>query len=146
MILAGRDILYRSSNLMELYSKLENMAFDYVCSRQVIEEEYYEKSISGKWGKVPFGYFMCRKSDDKITVYYKYKSVGYIYTTIEIKKIIAFTLIKPDRRVFENTEISSGVPLEGDERTFLEISSRWTDVHQELLKKLEPKDEEDTVA
>lgn len=80
----------------------EKIALNFITQREGDQygEKFYEKSKSGKWGRVPFGYFVCRGSNKtKFTIYRKYYQCGYIYSSVKIDKVCSFEYAKLETEI-----------------------------------------------
>jgi len=131
MIIAKKDrkykVIYENNNLRELLRHIEEIAFDFLLSNEVQDEKYFKKSKSGYYKSHKMGYFMVA-GYDKITIYNKYIDKGYLYNSIEVKKIITYILIRPIRRL-------PAVYYENEWESDLYKSQYFADVHKELLLK-----------
>jgi hypothetical protein len=135
--ISGRNkIIFKSEDVRELMRKLEELAHTYLCTLQVQDEKYYKKSESKRWGKVPAGYFMVSKYD-KIIIYHKYISLGYIYNSTVVDKIISYSLIRPTPR--DNNIIVLDSILYGINCEAIDIKIRlWADIHKNIIKDENP--------
>lgn len=128
MIIAKFDkkykVIYENNNLRELFRKLEEIAFEYVLQHEVQPEKYFKKTKSGFYKTHKMGYFAV-SNWDKITVYEKYNSKGYIYNEIKVRKLITYLLIRPP--LAQNVQ-----EREWDENKFLEKLALFQNVHKEL--------------
>jgi hypothetical protein len=122
-------ILLKSGNLREMQQEAENLTWDFVFARSVIDKKYFKKSRSGQWGNVPEGFFVVSKPG-KYTIYEKKIKAGYLFNRVVIKKHISFFIIEPEGRIFENIERGNYFDAcEQKQRLFFEI-------HEEVAKKL----------
>jgi len=92
----GYKVIYESKCIRELWRKLEEMAIDYLLKLEVQDEKYFKKSKSRGWTSHPYGYFLV-KGQDKLNIYHKYISKGYIYNSTVIEKLITFILVRPQK-------------------------------------------------
>ena len=118
-------IICNNSNISFLINKLENIAYDYVSKFEIIPFEFYKKSKSRKWGKVPDGYFMV-SDKNKINIYQKNYIYGWIYGAINIRKVATFYLIKPEK-VFRPIEYITKNIMETDDRIEM-----FKDIHVDI--------------
>lgn len=119
-------IICKSKCIRFLRHELEQLAFDYSNKYQVIPFEFYEKSKSRNWGKVPLGIFMIYKPN-KITVYRKSIRGGWLYNSIHIEKLCVFSLIEPEK-IIESYEYEITMSVESKKQYF-------TKVHQDIINK-----------
>lgn len=131
MIIAKYDkkykVIYENNNLRELFRKLEEIAFEYVLQHEVQPEKYFKKTKSGFYKSHKMGYFAV-SNWDKITVFEKYNSKGYIYNEIKVRKLITYILIRHDG---PRRQHAFGLN-EWDENKYLEKLALFQNIHKEL--------------
>ncbi len=92
-------IIFKSSCVRELRDNLEKIALDYKNTFEVGDNVFYRKSKSKKFGWCPYGFF-CIAQKNKISVFHKYVSKGYLYNADQIDKIMSFTLVEPSKKKY----------------------------------------------
>lgn len=91
------DCIRSILNFNEAVWLVEATALNFIRNKQgeVYNDIFYDKSKSGKYGKCPMGYFVCKGSKSvKYTIFHKFIDEGYIYNTIKIVKICSFEICK----------------------------------------------------
>jgi hypothetical protein len=123
-------VIYKSNNLNELFRKVEELAFVFLNTFQVQPEKYFQKSKSHKWGWVPYGFFMVSRFD-KVIIYKKEQLKGYIYNCDSVRKIISFSIVRPESR--EIPEIEKDYDLINDAVNYK--INKWEIIHNTIQKK-----------
>lgn len=133
MIIANKgkkyEVVYKSACVRELQDMLENLTWDYVLEREVIEKKYYKKSVSGKWGKVPLGFFVVAQFD-KLTIYRKFIKYGIFYNSVCIEKAISFLLVAPEKRIFVGPEKNGRYIEFADEK-----NNDFAQIHSDIINR-----------
>lgn len=89
----------KSFCVRELMDSLEKIAHDYISLFQKTDLKFHKKSLSGKHGKHPLGYFMT-SGRNKITIYNKITSNGWVFAG-HLIKICSFYLVPPKCKAVE---------------------------------------------
>lgn len=126
----GYKTILKTKNVSELWRGLEECAYDYLSRLQVQDEQYHPKSLSGKWGKHPFGYFMVY-NPGKITIYHKRLAPGYLYNSVKVDKVVSFFAIEPTKKEYQF--------LPRDEVAIqdfiMEKQNEWRVIHDDIEKR-----------
>jgi hypothetical protein len=91
-------VVYRSENIRELQRKIEEICHIHLQQFEICDEQYY-KTVSKKYTRCPFGYFVI-PGENKLTIYHKYIDRGYLYNSVAIDKVMTFYLVAPSKREF----------------------------------------------
>lgn len=128
-------VFYKNDNLRELQRRLEEFAFEHILTYEVQPERYFKKSKSGYYKTHKFGYFMVAGCD-KITIYNKHISNGYLYNSTVVDKIATYILIRPKQR-------KNLAPIEVED--FNQKIDYFESVHKELINAFDKKKPKDIV-
>lgn len=102
------SILEKSNCIRYLYARIEEVADIYLKKMQntcIKNTDTYVPYLKHKNSpKSLWGYYAVSKPE-KITIYSKQLSLGYLYNSFDIKKIISFFIVNPEKHRFINITI-----------------------------------------
>jgi hypothetical protein len=146
------SIVYKSNSYREVHAELEAYVAQFVRKKQGdifgSDIKFYQKSVSGKFGKVPYGYIICKgnRSYPKLTVYNKVVVKGIIYDTWTVNKIMSCQIFDygDDRIELDESDLDEDdqVVVEdevGNKTSFDKFIFKrkcWTELHSDLIKKI----------
>jgi hypothetical protein len=118
------------NNYLEALSLVEALAYDFIEAKEGINNyKIYNKSLSGQFGKVPYGYCICKSRNKylKLTIFQKELIKGILYNSWKMTKIISFQILEPEKK--NESELFRP---ETDEFRIQEKIIKWNTIHSDM--------------